>query len=560
MAADNGKNMDLDFVDFDGVPFTVPESNFVVFRAENSLEIYCVEYERPLTDCLVAEILPSPRNMEFDAQARDGHFRFSTCEVAVYKNSLWFHSTDAIVVKKNQNRLSQTVSFHDVSDDPEARDVRISYSGALVPADGEVPTSWLAFREIADAVVERWMEMMPRVSERRIPMARQCWWVLGGNQVRFAGSDGEILRGIVPSKLGYVGLWQWDAYFIAVGIANGDLNLALEQLRNVVKFQTDTGQLPDVVFPGGVLIDSSDLPEADRKKLEADGSPTVGGRTVPLTKPPLLAWTIEQILTGCSDTVRHQLIKEFAVIVANNQEWWFSHSDIRGEGLPEYLHPYSSGLDDSPVFDYQVPIPTADLAAYLSVQDLILSDWFLDHPEQSIVYAERSQRTHKKLLDLWDEELGMFRCGYDVQALQHRTIVSLLGVFDGRLPTPMIKGVLNDIQVPTRFAANYPLPTVSFDDIGYREDTMWRGPTWINTTFLVADGLDRHGYSAEARRLRVAILDSLERAGGPVEYLNSTSGNRCDTAVRNFSWSAALYIECAVREFSESPYRRASDA
>lgn len=539
--------MDYNFVDFVDVPFTVPESNFVVCRAGDSLEVYCVEYERPLADCLVARISSKNNSPEFVPRACSGHLKFGSCTVAIYRNSLWIHSADDVVVQRCENGVSATVLYEGINEG----DVQISYSGPLVPPDGDVPASWLSFRKKADAVVEQWMEKIPPVSDRRVPMTQQCWWVLGGNQVRFIDRDGATCRSIVPSKLGYVGLWQWDAYFIAMGIAHGDAELAREQLRIVVKFQTDNGQLPDVLFPGGVLADSADLPEADRLKLEADGSPTVGGNTVALTKPPLLAWAIEQIASGQSEAIRQELVAEFSGVVARNQEWWFNYSDISGGGLPEYLHPYSSGLDDSPIFDHEVPVVTPDLAAYLSVQDSLLGEWFADNPVRSAAYKERSSRTHEKLLELWDDELGMFRYGHDVRIPQHRTIVSLLGVFDGRLPESVIDVVLRDIHDPARFATDYPLPTVSLDDDGYRADIMWRGPTWINTTFLVADGLERHGFSQEARRLRTAILDNLEKAGAAVEYLNSTTGIRCDNAVKSFSWSAALYVDCAVREFRE---------
>ncbi len=540
--------MIFDFVDFLDIPFTVPESNFVVCKRGTSLEIYCVEYERPLADCVVAEILPKDTSADVTAQADGGHFSFGSCAVAIYRNSLWIHSAGEFVVKRRPHHVSQTLSFDNTSDG----DVLISYSGSLVPPDGDLPTSWHSFRDTADGVVQGWMERMPQVSEQRKPMTEQCWWVLGTNLVRFVDRDGATCRSIVPAKLGYVGLWQWDAYFIAIGVAHGDFDAALEQLRNAVKFQADTGQLPDVLFPGGVLANSSDLPEADRLKLEADGSPTVGGGTVPLTKPPLLAWTIEQILGKRSDVARQKVVEEFADVVADNQEWWFSYSDIRANGLPEYLHPYSSGLDDSPVFDHEVPVATADLAAYLGVQDAILSQWFSAIPKRSVAFAARSQRTHQKMLELWDETLGMFRYGHDARIPQHRTIVSLLGVFDGRLPDSVVSSVLSDIHDPGRFATDYPLPTVALDDDGYRANIMWRGPTWINTTFLIADGLARQGYPEEARSLRTAILDNIEKAGGPVEYLNPSTGIRCEHAVRSFSWSAALYVDCAVREFSES--------
>lgn len=257
--------------------------------------------------------------------------------------------------------------------------------------------------------------------------------MLGTNPVRFVDQDGATCRSIVPAKPGYVGLWQWDAYFIAIGVAHGDFDAALEQLRNAVKFQADTGQLPDVLFPGGVLANSSDLPQADRLKLEAGALANRWRVHRSFNQASAAGVAIEQILGKRSDAAHQKVVEEFADVV--------------------------------------------------------------------------------------------------------------------------VTSVLSDIHHPGRSATNYPLPTMALDEDGYRANIMWRGPTWIkwiNTTFFIAEGLARQGYPEEARTLRTAILDNIEKAGGPVEYLNSSTGIRCEHAVRSFSWSAALYVDCAVREFSRS--------
>ena len=68
----------------------------------------------------------------------------------------------------------------------------------------------------------------PRVRADLQQMTAFCWWVLGANIVELPALGRA--RAVVPSKIGYVGLWQWDAYFIAVGLRHGDPELAREQL------------------------------------------------------------------------------------------------------------------------------------------------------------------------------------------------------------------------------------------------------------------------------------------------------------------------------------------
>ncbi|WP_131333548.1 MGH1-like glycoside hydrolase domain-containing protein [Schaalia vaccimaxillae] len=405
--------------------------------------------------------------------------------------------------------------------------------------------SFADFGAAADRVVDDWMARMPECAPHRLSMMRECWWTLGINTIDML-IDGLEQRVIVPSKRGYVGLWQWDAYFIAMGVAHGDLDLALQQFHIAMRFQGDDGQLPDVVHENGVLASSDDLPPADRLKLEADGSASIGLGAVPLTKPPLTAWALEQVLAFCPPSVRAQQIKRFSHSIAKSQEWWFASG-----GRPMYAHPYSSGLDDSPIFDYELPVETADLLAYLVRQDEILASWhqqeLLSSSNTTNFYARRAQNTRHFLLELWDPDELMFIARNDHRQIKHRTIVHLLASFAGGLPEEISRHLVNDIQSGNRFSSQYSLPVVSFEDEAYRPDIMWRGPVWANTAYLVADGMQACGHERLAQKLRAAIMKMIETAG-PVEYVNAVTGVRCDQAASAFSWSAALYVDLAVRE------------
>ena len=45
--------------------------------------------------------------------------------------------------------------------------------------------------------------------------------------------------------------------------------------------------------------------------------------------------------------------------------WWFTMNDQDRNGLCEYQHPFSSGLDDSPLWDEGMPVESPDLNTYL---------------------------------------------------------------------------------------------------------------------------------------------------------------------------------------------------
>ncbi|WP_127125850.1 amylo-alpha-1,6-glucosidase [Georgenia sp. SYP-B2076] len=395
------------------------------------------------------------------------------------------------------------------------------------------------------ATWQGWMSRCPAVRPDLAPMTALCWWVLGANAVRLHGHDDA--HAVVPSKIGYVGLWQWDAYFIAVGLRHGAPGLARHQLDLALRYPTADGQLPDVVHDGGVLASSADLPPADLAALRRKGSGVAGSdAVVPLTKPPLTAWAIEKVL----DVLGDQDWGAAAYgVAARSQEWWFARSDTDGDGMPEYGHPYSSGLDDSPIFDSAPPVASPDLAAYLVVQDDLLAR--RAHRDGDLAAADhhrrRATRTLRLLLDTWEEGRGMFAAHAGGRALPTYAVVSLLPTLTGRLPREVVARLREALADPDLFGAPWGVPTVARNDPAFDPDAMWRGPSWMNICALLVDGLEASGFRDEADALAEKALAGVIRAGGPYEYVNPLTGERAPTATTSFGWSAALFVDLAVR-------------
>ena len=84
--------------------------------------------------------------------------------------------------------------------------------------------------------------------------------------------------------------------------------------------------------------------------------------------------------------------------------------------------------------------------------------------------------------------------------------------------------------------ARYIRLTLMYRDHGWR---YWRGPTWLNTTWLVARGLQVHGYQELARLMDDDLVDLVAKSGFR-EYFHPRTGRGHGT--RSFSWSAALLI------------------
>ncbi|MFE5672751.1 amylo-alpha-1,6-glucosidase [Agromyces sp. NPDC056523] len=538
-------------------PFTLPRSRILMLRDGDRLRVHTSEYERSLSECVALEALEVcdsagvtlpitrvlPHVIEFGDQVSLTFAGASTWSVGVRS------SGDVLVCWTRQP-----------GDEPEEIRIGGPHAASVVFSLGPSREVEVAPSEDHGEHVEAtrrvwldWFASCPVVRPDLQDMAAFCWWVLGANTVELPHLGDA--RAVVPSKIGYVGLWQWDAYFIAVGLRHGDPELAREQLDLALRFPTPDGQLPDVIHEEGILASSDDLPAADRETLRRAGSAVADpSAPVPLTKPPLAAWAMRKVLEA--DGADPDWVRRMIGTIRRSQEWWFAHSDLDGDGLPEYGHPYSSGLDDSPVFDGPLPTTTPDLAAYLVRQDLELADlverWGAE-PEPDAgraaaasAHRERARRTLAHLLTLWDEPTGRFRSLAAGRPVASDTIVGLMPLLTGGLPEAIVETLVTALDDPRRFATRWPIPTVAVGDPDHDPQRMWRGPVWVNTNALVADGLERSGHPDRARTLAERTLELVMHAGGPHEYFDPNTGERAAGATTAFGWSAALFIDLAV--------------
>jgi glycogen debranching enzyme len=530
------------FLDLRVVPFTLPGSRLLVRSTDAGLSVCRAEYEVSAEDAVAVTSL---RLFDGDAELP---------VTAVHVDRIEFGDGAATLTFAGARELSLGSErpvrvAADLPDGGCIDELTGDRAIGLVVSDDRRVTvhRHLAHAEHLAAVRSLWLDWFARCPSVRPDlqaMAAHCWWVLGANQVELDSVPES--RAVVPAKLGYVALWQWDAYFIAIGLRHGDLELAQEQLELAFRFQAADGQLPDVVHDDGVLASSDDLPAADLARLRELASP-VADPDVPiaLTKPPLAALALARLAeSGASG----EWLGAMVSCVQASQQWWFDHC-LAADGLPEYGHPYSSGLDDSPVFDTELPVATPELAAYLELADLLLADLLteLGQPETAEAHRRRAGETHGRLLRLWHPETRRFAPRGSGGPIASHTVLDLLPLLVGCLPADVVADLLADLADPATFAAPHPVPTVALADEEFTAGRMWRGPVWLNTNWLLVEGLVRSGCPAAAEVLAQRTLAMVVAAGGAFEYYHPFTGRRAPHAAPAFGWTAALFLDLAVR-------------
>lgn len=374
---------------------------------------------------------------------------------------------------------------------------------------------------------DAWFDAAPPVLDHLRPQYDYAWWIMRAGLVntRYFFTREALL----PSKVHYVGVWHWDQVFHALAYRHVDLQLAEDQLRIVLDHQRPDGMLPDAIHDEGLITHLTQPVDAD------------------VTKPPIITWAVLKM----QESQPHpDFLAEVYDPLTRWNAWWMN-ANRAPDGLCLYQHPFSSGLDDSPLWDAGMPVVSPDLNTYL-----ILQHDSLARIAETLGEAEAAARRRaeaNRLLDamlthLWDEQAGLFRARRDGQMLPTRTPFGLLPLLTGRLPRAISDRLVETLTDPRQFWTPYPVPTVALNDPAFDPWQMWRGPSWVNVNYLLVEGLKRSGYADWAAELRRKTLEMVMGQADIYEYYHPLTGERPPKAAPMYGWSAALFIELALDE------------
>jgi glycogen debranching enzyme len=266
-----------------------------------------------------------------------------------------------------------------------------------------------------------------------------------------------------------------------------------------------------------------------------------------VTKPPIMTWAVLKLY----ETSKHlDFLYEVYEPLARWNAWWM-HSNRNENGLCEYRHPFSSGLDDNPLWDQGMPIVSPDLNTYLVLQNESLSKIarLIGEEDAAERYEQQADELASRLIKhLWDDKAEMFCALHNGQPINVVTPFNLLPLLTGRLPEPMVERLVAHLTDPDRFWTPYPIPTVAASDSHFDPQQMWRGPVWINVNYFFIEALKANGRHDLAAVLRRKTLALMLRHRDIFEYYDPFTGDPPPKAAPMFGWSAALFIELAIEE------------
>jgi hypothetical protein len=399
-------------------------------------------------------------------------------------------------------------------------------------------------------------------------------------------------RATLPSRDQYPHQWSWDSAFISIGLARVAPDRARSELTSLFRSQWSSGRLPQIVF-----AENSEgyFPGPQFWRSEA----TSGQATSGIVQPPVHARAV--LATHLADREGSRAEGFLARIFPRLQAWHAylaEHRDLGQAGLVAIVHPWESGLDNSPAWDHVLAAtaaspdsfarrdtthvdaahrPTdADYQAYVAlagryrdsgyadsalgdhdflVEDPLFNTLLLDAElcmariaaelgVDDAAHTTAARRLHEALLQrLWDDSAHRFvaRDVHTGARSDVATIGSLIPLLDPWLP-PAVRDHVAALAASDQFAGGceFPMPSTALGAAQFDRRRYWRGPTWINTNWLMWLAARQAGLTELADRIAGASL-ALVAEHGFREYFDPLTGE--GLGADRFSWTAALTLD-----------------
>ena len=402
--------------------------------------------------------------------------------------------------------------------------------------------------------------------------------------------------GLTPSMsyMWFNGVWGWDTWKNAAGIAEFDPQLAADGIRCMFDYQI---QEDDPVRPqdAGTIFDCFTYKE--------------GSENFRNSKPPLAAWGVWKVYQEGGDK---EFLEEMYPKLTAYHDWWYTNRDTDHNGVAEYggmvddahyqkdedgnilkdengkpllnveniieAAAWESGMDNATRFDqegngpddvgvlvyenenaegevvgYSLNQESVDLNAMLYAEKGFLKSIAeeLGKTEDAAKYEEEAAELADYInTNMWDEETGFY---YDLQINEdgsEKKILTNRGkgtegwlpLWAKLAPADRAEKVKDNMMDEEKFNLRVPMPTASFDNDKFNPYRYWRGPVWLDQALYGVEALQNYGYEEEAKELAYKLFDGAEGLLGDAaiqENYNPVTGEGLHT--KNFSWSAAAY-------------------
>lgn len=317
-------------------------------------------------------------------------------------------------------------------------------------------------------------------------------------------------------------VWSWDQCFNAMALAQGQPQLALDQMLTLVDHQDAYGAYTDAFNDMEMHYNYS--------------------------KPPVHGFAYRELLQQLPGKLESDIRETMYVSLARQANWWMTYRCFGTPGLgslPYYLHGNDSGWDNSTMFAKGVPLVAPDLAALLVIQMDVLSDLAqkLDRTAEAADWRQRADALFALLIqELWQEDRFVARLAHAGTPVDSASLIPCLPLMLGtRLPANIRAALRDNLQ---QHLTEWGLATERIDSPQYLPDGYWRGPIWAPSTYLAVVGLERSGFPELANEIAHRFCRLCDKSGFAENFDATTGAPLRDPA---YTWTASVFLLLSER-------------
>ncbi|WP_188894700.1 amylo-alpha-1,6-glucosidase [Microlunatus endophyticus] len=348
-------------------------------------------------------------------------------------------------------------------------------------------------------------------------------------------------------------------------------DLALGTLRSLARLQGTTDNPQNEEQPGKILHEI---------RKGSDPSLSLGGTGVyygSIDSTPLFVVVVAQALRWGQPI---DAVAELMPAVDRAMSWITDYGDRDGDVFLEYERTADHGLDNQGWKDSGDSISFAD--GRLATGSIALAEVqgyayaaFRARAELARAFGEDQQPWLDRAADLqrrfhqafWLPEQGFYAIALDGTKTPVDTATSNIGhcLWSGIVPDDVAGQVVERLMSPGMFTG-FGIRTLADDAGRYNPASYHNGSVWPHDTVLVAAGIARYGFRAEAERILAGLLDAADSYGGRLPELLCGFGRDevptpvpYPTACSPQAWAAAVpyqLLTTALGLDADLPQRR----
>ncbi len=429
-------------------------------------------------------------------------------------------------------------------------------------------------------------EEITREEFRRLKAAAEQ--VFARNRVQLPGIFYHM-----PSRRIYTSLFAWDSGWNAISILHLDPEMAQAELTTLMAQTRADGRLPhESVLPGAPQEQwlRRMLASYTRRAYDDDGP-------CHLVDPPSFVVAAEMVFQRTGDRGWLRGLWDNLELCMG---YLLEERDQFGDELISIHHPWESGTDLSPQYyealgldpTRRLDAPRAQIAGAMLYRlnarhgwDCTRCRWnhsfvfedltmncialracrsmavlaeILGRPERAVFYAARARRMMEAIDRIdWDETAGIYFPRFDLarpRLARVKTAASLLPLFTGLCSRERAESLIyRHLLEPAEFWMPYVVPFNPADELEavrpWVERRLWSGHCiWMNFNWMLAVGLDEHGFAEIARCIAARSVRMILRSGF-WEFYDSRTGAGYRT--EGFTWPG-LALDLVARFWPEA--------